>query len=73
MKRDPAFDRPASLLHGAQLAKVVAIDDPEGLNRVQVRLFAFDEHRCTGRTAVGPCRGPLCRQQPRHLLHARCR
>jgi uncharacterized protein involved in type VI secretion and phage assembly len=43
MNRDLAFDRPAALLHGAQLAKVVAIDDPDALNRVQVRLFAFDE------------------------------
>lgn len=43
MKRDLAFDRPAALLHGAQLAKVVAIDDPEHLNRVQVRVFAFDD------------------------------
>lgn len=43
MQRDPAFDRPAALLQGAQLALVVAIDDPQRLNRVQVRLFAFDE------------------------------
>ena len=43
MKRDLAFDRPASLLHGAQLAKVVALNDPESLNRVQVRLCAFDD------------------------------
>lgn len=43
MKRDLAFDRPAALLYGGQLAKVVAIDDPERLNRVQVRLFAFDD------------------------------
>lgn len=43
MKRDLAFDRPAALLQGAQLARVVAIDDPESLNRVQVRLIAFDD------------------------------
>lgn len=42
MKRDLAFERPASLLQGAQLAEVVAIKDPAHLNRVQVRLFAFD-------------------------------
>lgn len=42
MNRDPVFDRPASLLQAAQLAQVVAIDDPEHLNRVQLRLLAFD-------------------------------
>ena len=42
MKRDAAFHGPAALLHGAHLALVVSIADPESLNRVQVRLIAFD-------------------------------
>lgn len=42
MNRDAVFDRPAALLYGGHLAKVVSIDDPDSLNRVQVRLYAFD-------------------------------
>ena len=42
MKRDDPFDRPAALLHGAHLARVVSIADPDSRNRVQVRLVAFD-------------------------------
>ena len=41
MQRD-AFDHPAGLLHGAHLATVASIADPDKLNRVQVRLIAFD-------------------------------
>lgn len=35
--------RPADWLRGAQLAIVVAIDDPDGRNRVQVRLVGCDD------------------------------
>jgi len=43
MKRDAfAFDRPGALLHGAHLAKVVSISDPDSRNRVQVQLIACD-------------------------------
>ncbi len=42
MQRDSVFDRPLALLHGGHLARVVSISDPDSLNRVQVRLFAFD-------------------------------
>lgn len=35
--------RPAHWLHGAQLALVVSIDDPDGRNRVQVRLVGCDD------------------------------
>ena len=36
------FDRPPTWLNAGYLARVVSINDPEGLNRVQVRLIAFD-------------------------------
>jgi uncharacterized protein involved in type VI secretion and phage assembly len=42
MSRTPVFDRPAAWLHTGSLARVVSLDDPEGLNRVQIRLIAFD-------------------------------
>ena len=43
MKRDAyAFDRPGALLHGAHLAKVVSISDPDSRNRVQVQLITCD-------------------------------
>jgi uncharacterized protein involved in type VI secretion and phage assembly len=42
MPRDLVFDRPPAWLNAAYLARVVSLDDPEGLNRVQVRLIAFD-------------------------------
>lgn len=34
--------RPAAWLHGAHLAVVVSVDDPERMNRVQLRLVACD-------------------------------
>lgn len=37
------FGVPLPWAAGAQLAKVCSIDDPERLNRVQVRLLAFDD------------------------------
>ena len=42
MKRDGLFDRPAAWLQAGALAQVVSLDDPEGRNRVQVRLLAHD-------------------------------
>lgn len=42
MERAQPFVPAAGWMPSAMLARVVAIDDPEGLNRVQVRLFAFD-------------------------------
>ena len=42
MSRAPVFDRPATWLNAGCLARVVSLDDPERLNRVQVRLIAFD-------------------------------
>ena len=42
MRRDLVFDRPLALFNACYLARVVSLDDPEGLNRVQVRLIAFD-------------------------------
>lgn len=42
MNREPVFDRPPGWLNAAYLARVVSLDDPESLNRVQVRLIAFD-------------------------------
>jgi uncharacterized protein involved in type VI secretion and phage assembly len=35
--------RPTGWLQAAYLAKVVSLDDPGGLHRVRVRLFAFDD------------------------------
>jgi uncharacterized protein involved in type VI secretion and phage assembly len=42
MLREAVFDRPPAWLHAGYLARVVSIDDPERLNRVQVRLVAYD-------------------------------
>jgi uncharacterized protein involved in type VI secretion and phage assembly len=42
MPRELVFDRPPALFNAGYLARVVNLDDPEGLNRVQVRLIAFD-------------------------------
>lgn len=42
MNREPIFDRPPAWLNAGYLARVVSLDDPEGRNRVQVRLIAFD-------------------------------
>ena len=42
MPRELVFDRPAAWLNAGYLARVVSLDDPESLNRVQVRLIAFD-------------------------------
>lgn len=36
------FATPAAWMHGAHLARVVAIDDPEGLGRVKVAMYATD-------------------------------
>jgi uncharacterized protein involved in type VI secretion and phage assembly len=36
------FDIPPAAVHASYLARVVAVDDPEGLSRVQVRLLNFD-------------------------------
>lgn len=41
MNRPAVFDRPAGWLSAAHLAQVVSLDDPEGLNRVQVRLISY--------------------------------
>ena len=43
MGRPLVFDRPAGWLAAAHLARVVSIDDPLGLNRVQVRLVSYAE------------------------------
>ena len=42
MSRLPVFDRPAAWLNAGYLGVVVSLDDPESLNRVQIRLVAFD-------------------------------
>jgi uncharacterized protein involved in type VI secretion and phage assembly len=39
----PLLTRSGGWLHGPQLALVVSVDDPEGLNRVQVRLVGCDD------------------------------
>ena len=41
--------RPAAWLQAAYLAQVVSLTDPQSLNRVQVRLIAFDD--CTNQDA----------------------
>jgi len=41
--------RPQAWLQAAYLAEVVSLDDPDGRNRVQVRLIAFDD--CTDQDA----------------------
>lgn len=43
MDRSVFFDRPVGWLSAAHLAQVVSLDDPESLNRVQVRLIAYAE------------------------------
>jgi uncharacterized protein involved in type VI secretion and phage assembly len=43
MGRPLVFDRPAGWLAAAHLARVVSIDDPQSLNRVQVRLISYAE------------------------------
>lgn len=42
MNRELVFDRPPAWLNAGYLARVVSLGDPESLNRVQVRLIAFD-------------------------------
>ncbi len=39
----PLLRRPADWLHGPQLAVVVSVDDPESMNRVQVRVVGLDD------------------------------
>jgi uncharacterized protein involved in type VI secretion and phage assembly len=39
----PLLVRPRSWLASAQLGVVASVDDPEGMNRVQVRMVAFDD------------------------------
>lgn len=39
----PLLRRSRSWLNGAQLAIVVSVNDPEGMNRVQIRLVALDD------------------------------
>jgi uncharacterized protein involved in type VI secretion and phage assembly len=41
MNRPIVFDRPAGWLSAAHLARVVSLDDPESLNRVQVHLISY--------------------------------
>lgn len=43
MKRDAAFTAPAPWMQAAMLARVVSLNDPQGLNRVQIRLLAYDD------------------------------
>jgi uncharacterized protein involved in type VI secretion and phage assembly len=43
MDRARFLARPSAWLQAAYLAQVVSLDDPEGRNRVQVRLIAFDD------------------------------
>jgi uncharacterized protein involved in type VI secretion and phage assembly len=42
MKRDSVFAAPHAFAQAGMLARVVSLNDPEGRNRVQVRLLAFD-------------------------------
>lgn len=42
MDRAAFFERPAGWLSACHLAQVASISDPESLNRVQVRLLAYD-------------------------------
>lgn len=42
MQRDDLFSRPATWMQAAVLAQVVSLDDPDGRNRVEVRLLAHD-------------------------------
>lgn len=43
MDRPPFLERSVAWLHAAYLAKVVDLNDPANLNRVQVRLIGFDD------------------------------
>lgn len=51
MDRASFFERPPGWLNAGYLARVTSLDDPERLNRIQVRLIAFD--------AVGEQDAPL--------------
>lgn len=42
MKRDLVFPVPPAWAHGGHLARVTSLNDPDQLNRVEVRLLAFD-------------------------------
>jgi uncharacterized protein involved in type VI secretion and phage assembly len=42
MKRDGLFERPPGWMQAGAIAQVVSLDDPDGRNRVQVRLLAHD-------------------------------
>jgi len=42
MKRDYVFPVPPAWAQGGQLARVSSLDDPDQLNRVEIRLLAFD-------------------------------
>ncbi|MBN8442658.1 MAG: type IV secretion protein Rhs [Thauera sp.] len=43
MDRAPHFERSAGWMQAAYLARVVDINDPESRDRVQIRLYAFDD------------------------------
>ncbi|MDB5801312.1 MAG: Rhs element Vgr protein [Rhodocyclales bacterium] len=43
MKRDPVFSPPPAWTNAGFLARVVSLDDPDSLNRVQIKLLAFDD------------------------------
>lgn len=43
MDRAPFIDRPMGWLQVPYLARVVSLDDPEKMSRVQVRLIAYDD------------------------------
>src|SRR5262245_18644027 len=43
MNRAVFFERPAGWLSAAHLARAVSLDDPERLNRMQVRLISYAE------------------------------
>jgi len=49
MDRSPLLHRSPAWLNASYLAIVVSLDDPEHMNRVQVRLVAFDD--CTNQDA----------------------
>ena len=49
MDRPGFLARSPAWLQSAYLARVASLDDPQGLNRVQVRLIAFDD--CTNQDA----------------------
>lgn len=43
MKRDAAFTNPAGWMQSGFLARVVALDDPEGRQRVKIKLLSFSD------------------------------